>query len=85
MSRCSTTVDDALQWVGVSRAQPCRICGAVSGCTRLESGEFADCRQTVSGWPMQDGGWLHRLDEVPLQEKMLLAACSESIAIAEGV
>lgn len=62
MSRYATTiVIEELVWIEVSLAQPCQICGAVSGCTTMENGEFAHCSQTVSEWPVLDGGWLHRL------------------------
>ena len=63
MSRYSTFVDE-LQWLEVSPAEPCVVCGAISECTVLESREFARCSQTVSEWPVLDGGWLHRLDAV---------------------
>ena len=61
MARYATPDTEQLEWVEVSLAQPCRVCGGVSECTMLENGEFAHCIQTVSERPVLDRGWLHRL------------------------
>ena len=76
MSRYPTVTLEQLQlhWLEVSPAQPCRICGAASECTILESREFARCSKAVSEWPVLDGGWLHRLDEVHAQADVLTPA-----------
>jgi hypothetical protein len=74
MSRSSVAFQDQLLWVEVSLAQPCRVCGAISVCTILESGEFAHCSVTVSEWPVLDGGWLHRLDVSSTQPAAVTSA-----------
>ena len=70
------TIPDAEQpeWVEVSLARPCRVCGAVSECTVLESEEFAHCIRTVSDRPVLDGGWLHRLTDTGVSARVLLPA-----------
>jgi hypothetical protein len=63
-----TTIDDDLRWSSVSVGQRCPVCGAPGGCgvAPFRGGVAVDCRRVVSGWPMTEGGWLHRLpdDEV---------------------
>jgi hypothetical protein len=66
MIRYPSLVDPGA-WVDVSPACPCRVCGAVSKCMVLESGDFVLCRQGVSEWPMLGGGWLHRVVPRSLQ------------------
>jgi hypothetical protein len=73
MAKYPRNVDD-LAWVEVSVAQPCRICGAVRECLMRASGEFADCHQVTSDWPMTDGGWLHRLDTMTVLDRSELVA-----------
>ena len=64
--RIAQVAVDQLMWMDVSPACRCRICGALSECAMLESGDFVLCRQTISEWPMLGGGWLHRyLDRPP--------------------
>jgi hypothetical protein len=40
----------------------------------LESREFVRCANTVSEWPVLDGGWLHRLDVTVLTSAELTPA-----------
>ena len=49
------------EWSVVSRAQPCKICGAEDTCTFGFDEEFACCAAIPSEWPLVTGGWLHRL------------------------
>jgi hypothetical protein len=40
----------------------------------LDSGEYVHCTQTVSEWPVLDGGWVHRLAEIGRQADALTPA-----------
>jgi hypothetical protein len=73
MTRYPSFTDEYL-WSDVSLAEPCRVCGAISGCMVLESREFVRCANTVSEWPVLDGGWLHRLDVTVLTSAELTPA-----------
>jgi hypothetical protein len=55
---------DAPEWVDVSFDCPCRICGAVQGCTSMSDDDFARCLEQPSDWPLVTGGWLHRVDQL---------------------
>ena len=55
--------DDDLRWTSVSVGQRCPVCGSPGGCgvAPFRGGVAVDCRLVASGWPMTEGGWLHRL------------------------
>lgn len=47
-------------WDGVSRTDPCPMCGADSGCSRHVEAAFVSCARRPSDWPLTNGTWLHR-------------------------
>jgi hypothetical protein len=49
-------------WVAVSAALPCPICGLAVECLVHAEEPFAACASRPSEWPMTNGDWLHRLD-----------------------
>ncbi len=63
MARFGGAVLDVPAWEDVSSEQPCRQCGATSGCSVLADGEFVRCLKVISQWPVAGGGWLHRVGQ----------------------
>jgi hypothetical protein len=50
-------------WNRVTGAEPCPVCGGPTEC-RLHSDEsFACCVRQPSDWRLENGGWLHRVNE----------------------
>jgi len=62
MSRYAHAAVDVPEWIEVSPARPCPICGGTSRCSIHEEGEFARCLKVVCDWPVLTGGWLHRIE-----------------------
>jgi hypothetical protein len=61
MSRYAYPEADVPEWIEASSARPCPVCGATSGCSILEDGEFVRCLEIICDWPVSAGGWLHRV------------------------
>jgi hypothetical protein len=51
------------EWIRVSAADPCPICGADSNCEVFSDGNFASCNGRPSEWPLTNGAWLHRVED----------------------
>lgn len=49
-------------WIQVSSAAPCPICGAGENCRIHADEAFACCIREPSDWRLSNGGWLHRVD-----------------------
>ena len=62
MARYAAASAHVPEWVEVSSAEPCSMCGRTSRCAVQEDGEFGRCFEVVSDWPVVTGGWLHRLE-----------------------
>jgi hypothetical protein len=62
MARYADTSVEVPEWVEVSSAQSCPICGGSSQCAVHEDGEFVRCLAVVSDWPIVTGGWRHRIE-----------------------
>ena len=62
MTRSPAAPVEAPEWIAVSAARPCPVCGATCRCSVQEDREFGRCFETVSDWPIVAGGWLHRLE-----------------------
>ena len=48
-------------WIRVSHATPCPICGGLDDCRTHVEEEFACCVLEPSEWRLANGGWLHRV------------------------
>jgi hypothetical protein len=64
MVRYAEASVDTPEWLTVSSAQPCPVCGGTSRCSVQEAGEFGRCLEVVSDWPVVTGGRLHRLERL---------------------
>ena len=53
------------EWVRVTRARPCAVCGKPSWCGVSADGVWAVCMRVESGKATRNGGWLHRLRDTP--------------------
>ena len=69
MFRSFVPATEASEWMEVSDSRPCPVCQATSNCTVQSNGEFACCTRIVCDWPVNTGGWLHRL--LPAQPDIL--------------
>ena len=49
------------EWTLVSAKRPCTVCGAPRDCRRGFEDEFGCCTRVLSEWPLNAGGWVHRL------------------------
>lgn len=49
-------------WRGVTRREPCPICGKATWCGRSLDGRYAICMRTESSHPTKNGGWLFVFD-----------------------
>jgi hypothetical protein len=49
-------------WIRVSHAAPCPICGGLDDCRTHVEQEFACCVLEPSEWRLANGGWLHRIE-----------------------
>ena len=52
-------VADEIEWVRVSTARPCPLCGGLDGCAVTADDRYARCRLVPSAHPVAGGGWLH--------------------------
>lgn len=50
-------------WKGVTRRDPCPICGKATWCGRSLDGRLAICMRTENCHPTKNGGWLFVFDE----------------------
>ena len=50
-------------WRGVTRREPCPICGKATWCGRSLDGRYAICMRTESCHPTRNGGWLFVFDD----------------------
>lgn len=50
-----------VEWVRVTKQEPCKICAHGDWCTRSDRG--ACCMRIQSSIPLKNGGWLHLSDE----------------------
>jgi len=50
-------------WLCVSIATPCPICGGSSNCRTHTDENFACCLHEPSEWRLDNGGWLHRVGQ----------------------
>ena len=48
-------------WLRVSTATPCPICGGDGDCSTHADEAFACCVTRPSDWRLTNGGWLHRV------------------------
>ena len=55
------------EWHRVNRKHPCSVCGKADWCGVSPDGVLACCMRVKSGRPARNGGWLHRIADVPLQ------------------
>jgi hypothetical protein len=53
------------QWVRVTKAQPCEICGKPDWCGTSSDGQVARCMRESSPHESSGGGWIHRLNGEP--------------------
>ena len=53
------------EWTRVTRAAPCPICQHGDWCGRLADGAVACCMRVQSERPAKNGGWIHRLRDLP--------------------
>ena len=51
------------EWLRVTRARPCAICGKPDWCTYSGDGRVAACMRVESEKPLRNGGWLHHVGE----------------------
>lgn len=51
------------EWLRVSKAEPCAICGKPDWCGVAADGQVAICMRTASAHPAANGGHVHRLRE----------------------
>jgi hypothetical protein len=58
----SAEADSLADWISVSRARPCRVCGGKADCRFHYQELFASCTRCQSDWPLTSGDWLHRTD-----------------------
>jgi hypothetical protein len=49
-------------WIQVSAAAPCPICGSGQSCRIHADEAFACCTTQPSDWRLSNGGWLHRIE-----------------------
>lgn len=49
-------------WIRVSLARPCPVCGGARECRTHADEEFACCLHEPSDWRLDNGGWLHRVE-----------------------
>lgn len=56
-------------WRRVSKAHPCPICGKPDWCAVSTDGAVALCHRVESSQRIGDGGWLHRLQDIPWQPR----------------
>jgi hypothetical protein len=49
-------------WIQVSSAAPCPICGSGQRCRIHADEAFACCTTQPSDWRLSNGGWLHRVE-----------------------
>jgi len=56
------SVGQVPEWLGVSAARPCPVCGAAADCAVAEDDPvYVRCRTIYSSLPIAGGGWLHVL------------------------
>lgn len=55
-------------WIQVSSAAPCPICGSGRSCRIHADEAFACCTRQPSDWRLSNGGWLHRVEVVEPQD-----------------
>lgn len=53
------------EWLRVTRAEPCPICEKPDWCGVSRDGVWAVCMRTESWKATRNGGWLHRLRDLP--------------------
>ena len=49
-----------VEWVRVSRGEPCAVCGKPDWCTRTRDGAAVCCMRTPGERSLRNGGWLHQ-------------------------
>jgi hypothetical protein len=82
MARYADTSVEVPEWVEVSSAQSCPICGGSSQCAVHEDGEFVRCLAVVSDWPIVTGGWLHRIESRMGERRLIIGSLGRSRRIA---
>lgn len=63
MTRIHPVKTNDAEWIRVSAADPCPICGANTSCEVFSDGNFASCNGRTSEWPLTNGAWLHRVED----------------------
>lgn len=52
-----------MNWLRVTRKEPCPLCEKPSWCCRTDDGQLVLCMRVESNRPGRSGGWLHRIGD----------------------
>ena len=72
-------------WIRTSKQQLCPVCQSPDWCTISPDGSLCCCMRTESGWGVKNGGWIHKLTDMPSVPPPHRARPAELPATAEPV